>query len=171
MDTSKIISLYFKSIAHNLASLLRFSGQDTRGQFWPYAITVFLLILAGFMSIVMPKIMVAMMGMMRDGQAPFPDFSSLLWWTVVMMLVMIFFLAAAVTRRLRDAGKPIGWALLPLVLVVVLLPLVGDPFTMVQLPVWAFFATFLLNIGYQASVIYLIVLLCGAGEKRAESAA
>ena len=155
--------MFLDSITHNLAGLLRFSGRDTRGQFWPYAITVFILILAGYTSIVMPKIMAAMISMMRDGQAAFPDFSGLLWWTVVMTVVMVVLLAAAVTRRLRDRGKPIGWALLPLALAAVLLPLAGDPFTMVQRPGWVIFTTFVLNLGYQASVIYLIVLLAGAG--------
>lgn len=155
--------MFLGSITHNLAGLLRFSGRDTRGQFWPYAITVFILILAGYTSIVIPKIMAAMIGMMPDGQAAFPDFSGLLWWTVVMTVVMVVLLAAAVTRRLRDRGKPIGWALLPLALAAVLLPLAGDPFTMVQRPGWVIFTTFVLNLGYQASVIYLIVLLAGAG--------
>ncbi len=155
--------MFLNSITHNLAGLLRFSGRDTRGQFWPYAITVFILTFAGYMSIIMPKIMAAMVGIMRDGRATFPDFSGLLWWTVVITVVMVVLLAAAVTRRLRDRGKPIGWALLPLVLAIVLLPLVGDPLTMAQRPGWVFFATFVLNLGYQASVIYLIILLAGAG--------
>lgn len=159
--------MFLDSITHNLAGLLRFSGRDTRGRFWPYAITVFILILAGYTSIVMPKIMAAMIGMMRDGQAAFPDFSGLLWWTFVMMVITVVLLAAAVTRRLRDRGKPIGWALLPLVLAAVLLPLVGDPMSMVQRPGWVFFATFVLNLGYQASIIYLIVLLAGAGRTEA----
>lgn len=156
------------SIIHNLKHLFRFTGSETRGQFWPYAIAVFIGTLVVFMSIFAPRILVAVHRFLRRGDATFPDVSDLRWWTVSLMAIQVLLLAAAVTRRLRDRGKSIGWALLPLVPLVILMPIVGDPLSMAQLPAWAFSATFVLSLGYQASLIYLIVLLAGSG--RAEDA-
>lgn len=157
------------SITHNLTGLLRFSGTDSRAQFWPYAIAVFIGIMVVFMSIFAPRILGAVHRFLRHGDATFPDVSDLRWWTVALMAIQVLLLAAAVTRRLRDRGKSIVWALLPLVPLAILVPIVGDPLSLAGLPAWAFIATFVLNLGYQASLIYLIVLLAGAGPQRAEA--
>lgn len=157
------------SITHNLTGLFRFSGRDNRARFWPYTIAVYVVGMSVFMLIVGPRMMIAASRFIRHGAAPFPDTSDLLWWTAVVIASQVFLLAAAVTRRLRDRHKPIGWALLPLVLLAVHLLAFGDPRSAFLLTGWTYFAAFLLNIGYLASVIFLIVLLAGASPEVAEA--
>ena len=155
--------MILSSVAHNLRLLFSFSGSDTRERFWPYSLIVIILVLAAYMAIVAPEMLAMIVEMVQSGKVTIPDLSHLTWWTCVSVAALVLMLAASVTRRLRDRGKPVGWALLPLALIVLLLPIVANPLLLTQLPSWGLFAIFLLDLGYQASLIYLIVLLATNG--------
>ena len=44
------------SVRHNLANLTNFAGRESRAQFWPYAVVVFVLAMAVHMGLVAPAI-------------------------------------------------------------------------------------------------------------------
>ncbi len=125
--------MIFASIRYNLAKLLRFSGRESRGLFWPYAITVFLLgIVAGILLFVpiMTDTMTRVMdyaqrhpgGLPRPalGQPPalppelMPDMTRMMVPMMIVNLAGILLLAAAAVRRLHDRDMSGWWAALPL---------------------------------------------------------
>ena len=123
------------SIRHNLARLARFEGRDSRRQFWPWAIFVFIVAYAAQI--------IAMLPWMADmfyrsialsqtiGAQKIPDQAAAnaqtetmiretmselgdLWLPMAAIeLVTIVLLAAAVSRRLHDRGRRGWWGLLP----------------------------------------------------------
>ena len=126
----------FGSIRHNLARLLSFSGRQTRGQFWPYAI--FLFILSAFAGVLLwVPIMVDMFVRIQryaiehpegppiepgpyDPNAPLsfppelmPDFSAMILPMALVNLIFVLLLAAAIVRRLHYRDRSGFWALLP----------------------------------------------------------
>jgi uncharacterized membrane protein YhaH (DUF805 family) len=125
------------SLRHNLAGLLRFSGRTSPGQFWPYAILLFLL--GGAVTTVMifrlmgdmfarmqrfaaehPELVTETRGpgsysMEIEGFHPelIPDFAGFMIVIGVVAAAMVLLQAASVARRLHDRGKAGWWALLP----------------------------------------------------------
>lgn len=123
------------SIRHNLAGLGRFSGRDRPGQFWPYAVLLFLLsMIAGF-AVIVPAMIDMMVRLQRfliehpEGLPPpsdpydpsepalppelMPDFSGTALPMAAVNLVFVLLLAAAMVRRLHDADRTGWWALMP----------------------------------------------------------
>ena len=123
------------SIRHNLTRLGDFSGRDTREQFWPYAIGLFLLSMAAGVLLFVP-VMLDMFdrmgryfaehpeGLPKDpGPYPgaqalppelMPDMSVIIVPSAIVNLLFALLLAAAVVRRLHDRDKSAWWALLPI---------------------------------------------------------
>lgn len=160
---------FFTSIAHNLTSLWRFSGYDTRSLFWPYAITVCVLLYAAMMTIVLPEMERMVTGSSRPEDVFAIDMSGMMRWSLLFTAVATMLLAASVVRRLRDRAKSPFWALPPVALTIV--TSVTSPTNlqgMLALPGWATFAIFLASLTMQISLIYLIILL--AGRSRSGSA-
>lgn len=139
MGMSEILA----SIRRGLGNARRFSGRDTRRQFWPYAIFLFLASTALTYVAMIPELMRMMTGIVelveraqrdqiagRAGPQAFPpelipDFESTMIWSAVLTGIAIVLLAAAVTRRLHDRGWRGYWGLIPLpftVLAVALAP-------------------------------------------------
>lgn len=120
------------SIAHNVRGLGRFSGRDTRGQFWPWAIGVFLLSTIATMMAILPILLDMLIGFQQllhqpiDPADPYgasiepdallllmPDFSRLQIPFAAINAVAVLLLAAGVTRRLHDRDKAGWWGLMP----------------------------------------------------------
>src|SRR5688500_8569711 len=114
------------SIRHNIVSLARFSGRDSQGLFWPWAIIVYALLT--MLTLVLTFVAVArgfmeMSGAFQPGAGP-EDLEKLmagmmgrvadLWLPLTLInLLMIVLLAASVARRLHDRGRTAYWGLLP----------------------------------------------------------
>ena len=123
------------SIRHNLAGLGRFSGRDRPGQFWPYAILLFLLSIVAAVAVIVPAMIDMLVRIQRfviehpEGLPPpsdpydlsepalppelMPDFSGAALPMAAVNLVFVLLLAAGVVRRLHDADRSGWWALLP----------------------------------------------------------
>lgn len=181
------------SIIRGFRNLTRFSGRDTRGQFWPYAGAVFALVFLAFGSCIglwvnalfadMSAFAVAhpdaatvhsspgQYSIQIDGghpEAPVPDFT---WFFVGLWLMvgsMVLLLAAAVARRLHDRNLPAYWGLLPvpfLVIGVTVFPVLMDQ-TMQGRgePNFGLFGLlFLNNLAYMIALVSLIVMLAMRG--------
>ena len=98
-----------------------------------------------------------------------PDFGRMMGLIVVGFAVIIFLLAAAVVRRLHDRGKSGAWGLMPipfLVFASVAMPKLFNQVGQGDAPDMSlFFAIFINNMLYLASLAFLIVLLAGASAK------
>jgi len=156
------VKTYFISITHNLTSLWRFSGNDARSLFWPYAITVAILVYAAMMTAMVPEMQRIAAGVTKPDDIATVDTSGVIWWGLLFTAIAAVLLAASVVRRLRDRGKSPLWALVPVVLT--LISSVASPTNlagMLSLSGWATFAMFATTLAGQLSMIYLIVLLAG----------
>jgi uncharacterized membrane protein YhaH (DUF805 family) len=121
------------SIRYNLGSLARFSGRDSRGQFWPYAIVTFLTAMAlGYMAMI-PMMFGMLNGFMRaiaegPDQSPaekppgvhgleaslMSDMTLFMQISLVINLLFVALIAAAAVRRLHDRERSGLWALITL---------------------------------------------------------
>jgi len=169
----------FAAILYNFGNLIRFSGRETRAQFWPYAIFLFIV-----QSIVSSAITIPIMvnvfikafqfGMQHartTGGAPmtaadqramdqmmqgvYADMGSILTVTTpICTTLFVILLAAAVARRLHDRGMSGYWGLMPLPLTAFSL------FTMPQM--FAAFATHTVSGGWFAVLLINSLLYFGA---------
>ncbi|HXC28558.1 MAG TPA: DUF805 domain-containing protein [Stellaceae bacterium] len=178
------------AILYNLRNLMRFAGRDTRAQFWPYAIFLFVLQSIVSMALILPimaKVMVKafQFGMQHattnGGQLTaadqkafvqinsgiYSDMGSMMTVTTpIFAALFIILLAAAVARRLHDRGMSGYWGLMPL-------PFTA--FSILTMPkLFAAFEThpfsygwppglLINNLLYLAALILLIVLLARPG--------
>lgn len=174
------------SIRYALGSVLRFSGRDGRGLFWPWAILVFLLGQVAYMMAMVPAILSSMMRAMEaaqrgdfgpDGQ-PNPaaiaqltaqmgaDFGGLWISFAVIHAITVVALAAAVTRRLHDRDRTVLWGLLPLPFMAMGIVLMPDAFAFAASPAQASTGMKLLGLSsplFWGSFVWLVVLLAGEG--------
>lgn len=185
--------MFGRSLANGFGGLLRFSGRDRPGLFWPYAGVL----LGGSMLAWMVVFAAAIVGMSGRieriaaehpedviiSQGPghysvevrgshpelLPDFTFLLQAMTLIVLVLALLLAAAVTRRLHDSNVR-GWvALVPLTLLLVGLHLMSGLFAAVTAsgatePDFSeFIRIFAVNLAYLASLGALIYLLVRRG--------
>jgi uncharacterized membrane protein YhaH (DUF805 family) len=181
----------FGSIGRGFAGVLRFSGRDSRGQFWPYALFLVLLNFAAAAALITPLIFETIARMQRfaaehpelttvesgpgqysiriEGHHPelMPDMSAIAIGSAVLTVVTAALLAAAVTRRLHDRDRRGWWGLMPLpflLLAAGLMPRIFESFGRGEPPqVGLFLGLFLNNALYLATLAALIVLLVGAG--------
>lgn len=121
------------SLRHNFGKLFVFSGRDTRGLFWPYALMIFLLGMVANVVIIVP-VMADMFSRVITylqrhpeglpqpvpGQVQtlppelMPDFSAILVPMAILGVATLFLYAAGVVRRLHDCDRTGWWAALPL---------------------------------------------------------
>ena len=125
----------FASIGYNLGNLARISGRDTRAQFWPYAIFLFILAMivgliifavamAGFFMRMQQYMIEHPEGPPIDDKDPYaqpvfppelvPDFGGIMLPMVAVNILFALLLAAAVARRLHDRDMTGLWGLMPL---------------------------------------------------------
>jgi uncharacterized membrane protein YhaH (DUF805 family) len=123
------------SLRHCAGNLARFSGRDTPGRFWPWAILVFILGTIASFAVMLPPMMRAMLNMVQmldaarhaGGREPTPEEVSdvfmtqyaaelgALWLPMgAISLVSALLLAAAIVRRLHDRDRTGLWAPMPL---------------------------------------------------------
>ncbi|WP_428154551.1 DUF805 domain-containing protein [Brevundimonas sp.] len=154
------------SILAGFRRLADFKGRDKRGQFWPYAILIFVL---AFIAIGV-AMNLAMMGLLM-GTADMPNIPLMIGGVGGVVLIAAALLSAAVTRRLHDTGRPGYWGLPPIVFLLIglaLFPiLMNSVLNNPNPPVALFLGLFLNNMLYIASLIGLVVLLLLDGAKTA----
>jgi uncharacterized membrane protein YhaH (DUF805 family) len=111
------------SYRHNLGNLARFAGRDTKTQFWPWAITVFLIAYGSSIVIMGTAMAEATFTTMRAARGEIPSakaaqaVSDLGWlWKPLALIATaaVILLAASVARRLHDVGWRAGWGVVPL---------------------------------------------------------
>ena len=181
-------------IIRGFRGIARFSGRDTRGQFWPYAGVVFAMVFLGF-GMVMSVVMNGMFAEMQqfavehpeaatiqsspgnysisiDGshpEAPMPDLGPFFAVMAAMVLTAISLLAAAVSRRLHDSGRRAFWGLLPVPFLLgglAIFPLMISEFAASDTPNFGlFFLLFFNNIAYMVALVSLIILLALQGTR------
>ena len=143
------------SIVRGFKSVLRFSGRDTRSQFWPYAGAAFALYVVASVPV---SIILFLDNLEMPPDAPEHFFVA----GGLMFAALVALLAAAVARRLHDSGLSGYWGLLPLPFVAYCSSMMlrlnsqfetGQPDMRL---VFSISASFLL---YSAALIWLIVLL------------
>src|SRR4051794_27731791 len=175
--------MILESIRYNLANLFRLSGRETRAQFWPYAIAVFLLGGAVDVLLIIP----AMMEMMEriqafvlahpeglpppvPGQNPLPpelmpNFAGMMGPMAVVQVATILLWLSAVVRRLHDRDRSGWWGaiVLPFQLIgLALAPrLMTAMMTMEGRPSSLMMLSALNSLFYWAAAIALIILLAG----------
>jgi len=181
-----------QAIGYNLTNLLTFKGRATRFQFWPYAVFVFFVAIAGVVAIMMPEMAASMERMhqfaaehpdqvtVRQSPGSYsitvhgnhpelaPDFSGMLTRMFLCFAVIVVLLAAAVARRLHDRGKSALWGLMPVPFIAFAcfaMTTLFNQFGEGEPDMALFMALFVNNLLYLGALIYLIVLLCGASTK------
>ena len=175
----------FASIRHNLAGLVRFSGRETRAEFWPYAIFLFLLSMAVGTVVAVFVVADMFVRLQRyliahpEGLPPpargqpatlppelMPDLAAMMVPSTVANVLFGLLLAAAVVRRLHDRDRTGLWGLLPLPFMIVgmanqdaAVAFATAHRALSRMEMLMFMTTPLLWL----SVIVLIVLLAGEG--------
>ena len=171
------------SIRHNLQNLLTFRGRQSPGQFWPFAIAVFMLTTAVGMLALIPEFLTTFARMQQfaadhpeqarvesgpgyysiqiEGHHPelMPDFDRFIGIVVTVAIVTILMLAAAVARRLHDSGKSALWGLMPIPFLAIGLSLFPSLFGEAQPDLRWCGLLFLNNVVYLITLAALIVLL------------
>lgn len=177
------------AIMSGFRGLLRFSGRDRRGRFWPYALVVVAATFVGIsvlMSVVTasvfadaaayakahPESVTVTTGPghysvqyhdMPPGAVSMPDFSLMAMGIGGIAVVTIIVLAAAVTRRLHDTGRAEWWGLPPAVLLLIGMAMFPTTMRTLMAEDEGFISLFLLqlvtNALYMLSLMGLVVLL------------
>jgi uncharacterized membrane protein YhaH (DUF805 family) len=186
----------FSAILYNLGHLADFRGRQRRSQFWPYAAFVIALVIAGITAVFVPM-MSASMARLRtiaaenpetardertatsesitfSGPQPgiVPEFQLILISVGVVVVFVVLLMAAAVARRLHDRGKTAFWGLAPvgfLTIGLTLMPFLLEQVGQAQPNLTLFFALFINNALYLASLVTLLIWLAGGstpGENR-----
>jgi len=164
-----------------LGKLTVFSGRDSRSQFWPYALLLYLTIsLTGMIPIAVELDLLTLSpqkaaerqwssgaganeieALRQAADAFTADFIAVIYWLAATVSLTAALLASAVTRRLHDRNQPGTWGLIPL-------PLLG--FTLYSMTRFLttgnpdnFFAAFLCHFLNMAALAFLIIHLAGPG--------
>ncbi len=173
------------SIRRGYGNLARFSGRDTRAQFWPFVLIHLGAVMAGMMilfAVMIPPILRGMrdaaaarangVAIAADGAGTSPigtsPLSAMLPFVLAMGAVFIVLIAAACVRRLHDTGRP-GWiAAIPALLFAASGLMMGRVFTQPmetgEIDTGYFMATWLVTMIYNISVLALAALLCMKSE-------
>lgn len=184
-------------IVRGFSKLAQFSGRDTRGEFWPYAGTVVVLVffiggMAG--AVFMSRIIAELAPYATDNEVliapaapsdqvlvevasppppvitPMPDLQPFILIQAATAALTIALLAAAVSRRLHDRSTSGWWGLSPVPFIA--LGLLGfhalfRDFGVGEPNLGLFGLLFLNNVAYLAALVTLIILLALPGSPRA----
>jgi uncharacterized membrane protein YhaH (DUF805 family) len=101
-------------IIRGFANIARFSGRDTRAQFWPYAAAATALYLVVGLVVVAPIVLPVIGASQTSAAALLNMAGAFIVGNLLMFVALVAFLAAAVARRLHDSGRRAIWGLLPL---------------------------------------------------------
>lgn len=185
--------MFLLSLRNGFGGLLRFSGRDRPGLFWPYAGVVLGVTMLAWMTAFLTQL--ARLGQRIDriardhpedvvitrgpghysvevhGNHPelMPDFLFLLQAMTVIVFVAALLLAAAVVRRLHDSDLRGWWALVPLTLLFFGLHLMGVYFHDLagaggaEFDMAPFLRIFAVNLAYLASLGGLLYALVRKG--------
>jgi|SRR5579859_3207594 len=150
-------------IVRGFGSLLRFSGRDTRSEFWPYAAAAVALYLVVGWAVLIPIMLPAFEASSEPQVGTFLKMVGyFLLASVLMFAALVGILAAAVARRLHDSGRSAFWGLLPLPFVAyggtVFVRLVSQ-FGTGEPDMRLFLSGFISNALYLVALAWLIVLL------------
>jgi uncharacterized membrane protein YhaH (DUF805 family) len=180
------------AILHNLRNLTRFTGRETRSEFWPYATLVFVPAMVAIIALMLPEMIASIERMQQfasehpelasveagpggysiriEGYHPelMPSIGRMMIGIDIVVVIIIALLAAAVARRLHDREKSAFWGLLPIPFVAVASFLMPKLFASPEFQPGLFAALFVNNLIYLGSLVYLIVLLAG-GTKEGSS--
>jgi uncharacterized membrane protein YhaH (DUF805 family) len=178
------------SIRHGLGGLTRFSGRDTRRQFWPFAIFLFLATTALSYVAMIPMMLRMMTGVFEvankaarseavgvpapppfeasAGLPPelFEDMGSMILWMGLLNLAAVLLLVAAVARRLHDRDRRGYWGLMPLPFAVIGHVMGPQVVKIMTTPTAAspYAGLMILNTAaYYLFIAILVVLLAGEG--------
>jgi uncharacterized membrane protein YhaH (DUF805 family) len=151
------------SIVRGFTGILRFSGRDTRSEFWPYAAAA----VALYLVVGMPVGAVLALPVTVDSTSFNPGAflntaNQFILFSLIMFAALVALLAAAVARRLRDAGQSAFWGLLPLSFVAFGVAVFLRLLSQVGLgnsDRGLFFVGFVNNLLYLVAVAWLIALL------------
>lgn len=177
------------AIVSGFRGLLRFSGRDRRGRFWPYALVIVAATFVGI-SILMgvvtasvfadaaafakahPESVTVTTGPghysvqyhdMPPEAVGLPDFQLMARGIGGIAAVAVILLAAAVTRRLHDTGRAGWWGLPPAVLLLIGMAMFPTTMRTLMAEEEGFISLFLLqfatNALYMLSLMGLVVLL------------
>jgi uncharacterized membrane protein YhaH (DUF805 family) len=181
------------SIGRGFGGVLRFSGRDAPGQFWPYALFLVFLNAVIAVAVIVPTIFASIARMQRfaaehpelttvrsgpghysieiRGNHPelMPDIGSIAILLAALAALTAALLAAAVARRLHDRDRRGWWGAMPLPFLIYALTVMPPVFAAIQggrpPKLGLFFSLFLNNLFYLASLGVLIVLLVGSGTR------
>jgi len=143
------------SIVRGFGSVLRFSGRDTRSQFWPFAGAAIGLYLIASVPV---SIILFSNNVDLTPETPVHFFVT----GGLMFLALVTLLAAAVARRLHDSGLSGFWGLMPLPFVIysaTMLLRLDSQFETGGWDMRLFFSIMISHILYFVTTIWLIVLL------------
>ena len=151
------------SIVRGFQSVLRFSGRDTRSEFWPYAAAAVALYLVVGWAVLIPITLAALDGSSRTDFGAFLKMENhFLLASILTFAALVALLAAAVARRLHDGGRSAFWGLLPLPFVVYSCTVFVRLFSQFETgepDLRLFLSGFISNALYLGAVAWLIVLL------------
>jgi len=162
------------SVRHNLANLTNFAGRESRAQFWPYAVVVFVLAMAVYMGLVAPAIIETQRQFALIMNTPVGHSVTLhgelmpigpwIIASLVTFVLLVLSLATALVRRLHDSGRPGLWVALPMLFFAIssaiIFPMMS---TRHEPPLEMIFPAFFSVVAYFAALARLFLWLVRAG--------
>ncbi|MCB2084638.1 MAG: DUF805 domain-containing protein [Sphingomonadaceae bacterium] len=147
------------SISQHFKRLLDFSGREDRASFWPYAAVAFGIVMVVNMIAFAPIIIDATSNTER---ATLVSSTWIAVYLAAMFGTSFVLYSAAIVRRLRDAGRSIIWALLPLPFIIyssIQMPRVMGSAGNADQDTILFTSVFASSLFYNISLLILIVML------------
>lgn len=180
------------SLRHGYTNLFNFRGRDSRRLFWPFALVHVAVVIVSTTIVMVPPILSSfgrLEAFAREnpdkvtvtyepGSVSYrlnepvpglmPDIRAMLAPIGVVVLIFMVLVAAAVARRLHDTGRIAWLGAVPAVLfcaaMVVMVPVFSAVDEGGEADLRGFFASFVLNLLYNVSLVVLVVLLAMKSE-------
>ncbi|MDO9335280.1 MAG: DUF805 domain-containing protein [Caulobacter sp.] len=105
-----------ESLKHGFGGLLRFTGRDRPGLFWPYAIVVVVGCFFGSGALIAPLVWGLLEAIAQGSTPVIAGFLQFALMIGLVVFAIVCLLAAAVSRRLHYGGRSGWWAVIPMVL-------------------------------------------------------
>jgi len=152
-------------IVRGFANLARFSGRDTRAQFWPFAGAAFVLYMVigwGLMFSVLQRLFSLDDATPDSLAVEQTQMLRFLMICLAMFALLVALLAAAAARRLHDTGRSGVWGLIPLPFAAysgAMFGRIATQFFLKSPDKSLFLSIFASNVLYMAGVVTLVVFL------------